>query len=302
MYILSGNQTLRYSFSDVLIESKIPAYRGTKAQNNKLVLSYLSLNGPSLPYDAFKDLKKAGHYKDNQYPTVYRRIKDLVEKGYLTEAGGRTTTRGKRTKEIQYGVSWIGLVASLAIEDVRNKILDVIELNLNSLDFELRQNTGVYLNALFPSIKKIIETIYSQAQIETIVLLVFKAYLESSTPSLDNLRDASGIGSLIWTMQVAQATMSEIEELPEGDRIPAMRIIELFDDPSILHIAQSLLPQISERFKEGLENQYRYLVHVPGGIGTILQGLSPEDKPSAKVKEFLENELARPHFSLEVKE
>ena len=57
---MSGNQSLRYSFSDVLIESKIPAYRGTKAQNNKLVLSYLSLNGPSLPYDAFKDLKKAG--------------------------------------------------------------------------------------------------------------------------------------------------------------------------------------------------------------------------------------------------
>ncbi len=80
-----------------------------------------------------------------------------------------------------------------------------------------------------------------------------------------------------------------------------MRIIELFDDPSILHIAQSLLPQTSERFKEGLENQYRFLVHVPGEIGTILQGLKPEDKPSVKVKEFLEKELTRSSFSLEVK-
>lgn len=302
MYILSGNQLLRYSFSDVLIESKIPAYRGTKAHNNRLVLGYFSRKGPSLPYDAFKDMRNEGHYKENQYPTVYRRIKDLVEKGYLREAGERSTKRGKRTEEIQYGVSWKGLVASLAIEDVRKKMLDVIELNLNSLDFELRQNTGIYLNALFPSIKKIIETIYSQAQIETIVLLVFKVYLESSAPSLDNLRDASGIENLIWTMHVAQATMSEIEALPEGEGIPAMRIIELFDDPSILHIAQSLLPQTSERFKESLENQYRLLVHIPGKIGTILQGLSPEDKPSLKVKEFLEKEFARDSFTLEVKE
>jgi DNA-binding PadR family transcriptional regulator len=286
----------------VLVESKIPAYRGTKAQNNRLVLGYFSRKGSSLPYDAFKDMRNEGHYKKNQYPTVYRRIKDLVEKGYLIEAGERSTKRGKRTEEIQYGISWIGLVASLAIEDIRRKILDVFELNLNSLDFEIRQNTGIYLNALFPSMRKIIETIYSQAQIETIVSLVFKAYLESSTPSLDNLKGASGLGNLMWTMQVAQATMSEIEELPEGERIPAMRIIELFDDPSILQIAQSLLPPTSERFKEGLENQYRFLVHIPGEIGLLLQGLKSEDKPSLKVKEFLENELSRSSFSLEVKE
>jgi DNA-binding PadR family transcriptional regulator len=286
----------------VLIESKIPALRGTKAQNNRLLLGYLSLKGPSLPYDAFKDLKKERHYKENQYPTVYRRIKDLVKNGYLMEAGERSTKRGKQTEETQYSITWKGFVASLAIEDVRNKIIDAVERNLENLNFELMKGTGLYLSDFYPTIRKIIDTIFSKSQIEAIVTIIFKAYLESATPSLDNVNDISGIGNWIWIIQIAQRAMSEIKELPEGEAIPVMDILGLLDDPNILHIAQSILPQLSNNFREGLENQYRFLVHTPSKIGTILQGLEPEDKPSLRVKEFLERELAKDYFTLEVKE
>jgi len=298
---LPGSQPLRYILPNKLIESKIPPFQGTKAQNNRLVLGYIAIKGPSLPYDVFKDLKVDGYYKENQYPTVYRRIKDLVKNGYLMEAGERSTKRGKQTEETQYSITWKGFVASLAIEDLRNKILDAVERNLESLNFELIKGTSLYLGDFYPSIRKIVYTIFSESQIEAIVTILFKAYLESAAPSLDNVRGNSGIGIWFWIIQIAQRAMSEIEELPEGESIPLMNILGLLDDPNILHIAQSLLPQLSNNFREGLENQYRFLVHIPSNIGTILQGLEPEDQPSLRVKEFLERELARDYFTLEVK-
>jgi len=282
--------------SHELVKQKIPILSDRASENNRQVLMTIALKGPLLKYDVRSEI-------GSEYSTISRRIDDLLKKGYLVEAGTRITQRG--VPETQYGLTWIGLVASLAIDEVMKNALEVMQKNLTSLNTKDLQDIGFNFVKIYALVREFFESILTTQQIEAFTKALFKGYLNSPVPSLDHLAGAEGslsIENLSWVMIVLQSSWSEISNLPDGQPIPVMDIIGLLDNPDILSLTQSLLLQASERFKEGLENQYRLLVHIPGEIGTILQGLSPEDKPSQKVKEFLENELSRPSFSLEVKE
>ncbi len=72
-----------------------PLFRGKEGRMNAGIVRYLGLNGPSLIYSVAKALA-AGSDTKVHYPTVNRRVHDLVRRGYLASAGSRETKSGAR--------------------------------------------------------------------------------------------------------------------------------------------------------------------------------------------------------------
>lgn len=66
---------------------------GREGRMNGEIVRFLSLNGPSLIYQVAKELTSASETKVN-YPTVNRRVHDLVARGYLRSAGTKRTKSG----------------------------------------------------------------------------------------------------------------------------------------------------------------------------------------------------------------
>lgn len=60
---------------------------------NGQIIHYLAVNGPSLIYSISKDLGSRSQTKVH-YPTVNRRVHELLERGYLQKAGTRPTKAG----------------------------------------------------------------------------------------------------------------------------------------------------------------------------------------------------------------
>jgi hypothetical protein len=67
--------------------------RGREGRMNGHIIRYLALNGPSLIYSVAKDLASQSQTRVH-YPTVNRRMHDLVRQAYLQKAGTRTTKAG----------------------------------------------------------------------------------------------------------------------------------------------------------------------------------------------------------------
>jgi len=111
-----------------LVESKIAILRGKGSENNRLLLERLALEGPLIKYDLFKRFKKQG--TGAYYPTVSRRVDDLVARGYLRVVGKRIIVVGRRRSwSSTYGVTWKGLISSLTSDLVVGKVIQVFERN-----------------------------------------------------------------------------------------------------------------------------------------------------------------------------
>jgi hypothetical protein len=67
---------------------------------NGEVVRFLSVNGPSLIYQVAKELSSTSETKVN-YPTVNRRVHDLVARGYLMPAGTKRTKAGAEAQLYQ---------------------------------------------------------------------------------------------------------------------------------------------------------------------------------------------------------
>jgi hypothetical protein len=80
--------------SDSSFVSGFPAIlRGREGRMNGQIIRYLALNGPSLIYSVAKDLASRSQTKVH-YPTVNRRIHELVQQAYIQKAGTRATKAG----------------------------------------------------------------------------------------------------------------------------------------------------------------------------------------------------------------
>ncbi len=111
-----------------LVESKIAILRGRGSENNRLLLEIVALEGALIKYDLFKKAK--AKQKTMQYPTVSRRIDDLLTKGYLQIVGERKITVGKREdKSPTYGLTWSGFIASLTLKSVAQNVMYILERN-----------------------------------------------------------------------------------------------------------------------------------------------------------------------------
>ena len=270
VYILPNLTDSEYTNLDELLKLKIPALRRA-AENNTHILNQIALKGPLLPYDIFNDLKKEGIYVSTDYPTVNRRIKDLTKKEYLAEAGKRGTARGKKTKESMYGLTWKGFIASLSINEVRKNIFQVIRNN-PLLTFPEKE-----------SILQVIEEIITPEELKIVSESYLEAYLRV-IPNLEMIRDDQ---LLIWLFAI-----NELPQLPENftlTKIPENGW-ELLDNSTILKILkEKIVPSIRQKTDE-ITSLYMVLREL-NKFGEFIAELDEKDKPSKKIKEYLENQV-----------
>jgi hypothetical protein len=119
---------------------KIRALSGKDAPNNVAILRLIALRGPMNKYDLFSVLpgkNLPGKKKEKNYPTVSRRVDDLVSRGYLAVAGSKITREGtKRQEKVNvFGLTWRGLIASLSEEEVVVDVVSVLQRHEKSLQF-----------------------------------------------------------------------------------------------------------------------------------------------------------------------
>ena len=265
--ILPNGTNFTHTIFDDLVKSKISILKGRGAEYNKYVLKNIAMNGHLLPYDVFNNLKQKCIFDKLYYPTVLRRIKDLEKKGYLAEAGKRITTRGKQTEEATYGLTWRGFIASLSIDDVSEKLIQVIRKNpLLSLPEK-------------ESLLLILDEILTPDELAIFSKSLLEAYLRV-IPNLELIRDDQ---LLIWFLAINKFPQFQFSRIPENGW-------ELLDKPAILNfVKDKIVPFIRQKTEE-LSSLY-LIFRALNELSEFIIGLDEKDKPSKKIKEYLENQL-----------
>ena len=292
VYILLDKSEFENILPEDQLSGKLDAYRGVKARNNRLILGYLASQGPSLPYDIFKALRDLDFFKDNQYPTVHRRVKALTKKGYVTEAGTRSTLRGKQSEEIQYGLSLQGLIASLAIESIRWNVLHTFECHMNTIVPEKVSISNIEVDAqkLAIGILTFIGKIYSREEIYALVTAVFLGYLNTSTPPLEELLHASTEEWMPWIKPIiGNAVIEQKRLLPQGIE-KTTNLFLLLDDPAIFDLVMAVLPVISAYLTNQIRTYYKWLI-AANGFNEAFNELTPDQMSSKRAEDFVANEL-----------
>jgi len=255
---------------DSLVPLKIPVLNGIGASNTSKILEYLAVNGASLKYDIFKNLKFA------RYSTVSRRIDDLRKRGYVAISGKRITERGKQKEESMYGLTWRGFVASLSCENVRKDIIGTLTRN-PLLRLPEKESILVFLSEVATS-----------EDLSILSTAVFESYLEV-IPNLELISNDQ-----LWTWLLA---IRERPKLPEGFKLSRMPedVLELLDRPNVLRVVKErIMPFFKESAAE-IELAYRFFKSM-GALGAVIDNLNDTQKPSVQVKDFLEKELPK-YFS-----
>lgn len=283
------------AFENILPEEqlarKLNAFQGVKARNNRLVLGYLASQGPSLPYRIFKDLKNLGYYKDNQYPTIHRRVKSLVDEGYVTAAGTRSTARGKQSEEIRYGLTPLGFIASLALENIRRDPRRALEHHMNTIIPTKIKISSVDVEAqrLAQGILAFLGKTYTSEEIYATITALLLGYLATSAPPLDELITASMEEYVPWFKPIIANAVMERKKLPQGSE----KIVDLFlllDDPAIFDLVMIVLPVICAYLGNQIRT-YSYWLIGANGLYEVFEDISPEVKPSKRAEDFVANDL-----------
>ena len=271
MHILSINPEKLHSILQDLIELKIPVLSGKAADNNGQVLETLALNGPLLKYGILKHL-------DVRYSTVSRRVDDLSKRGYLTETGTRTTKRGRQSEENMYGITWKGFIASLAIQSIRENVLQVFRKN-PQLDIPERD-----------LVLEVLDEIYSKEDLEVLSTSFLTGFLNSTAPPLDDVLDED---LKSWLLPALRAAPQD-----QWKRSDTMNLFTLLDNTKILqYVKEKYIPLIAE-YERQLFEAYQ-LIKIVNKIGIFLSNLDTKDKPSEKLIEYIGNDLWQ--FSNEIK-
>lgn len=253
-----------------LVRTRIPALGRRAAANNRAILGKVALEGPSLKYDVCKSLDLSL----SDYGTISRRIDALTKTGYLEEAGKRATRRGKQTKQSLYGLTWRGFIASLAIKEVRENILQVLKKN-PILAFPEKE---IVLLA--------VEELVTPQELETITRTVLEAFL-GAIPDLE-LVENNPMSILAWF-----STIKEIKS-PAGFQLSKIQnpeeLLRLLDKPAILQaVKDKLVPFIKQKTKE---TKAAYLMfQVLSEAGAFIAKLEVADQPSKRIKEYYDDEL-----------
>ena len=260
-----NSEILHSNFQD-LIELKIPALKGKGADNNRKILEIIALGGPLLKYGINKRM-------GGIYSTVSRRVDDLFEHGYIIKAGTRTTTRGRQSEETTYGLSWKGLIASLAVSTVRINLLQVLTEN-SQLQIPERE-----------FVLPVISEIYSPEDLEILSVSFFTGFIQCTAPPLDDILDED---LKAWLMPALRA--APLHELKTKG---TMNLFTLLDNPKILqYVKENYLPLIDDYEKQIFETFQ--LIQFFNKAAKYLATLTPEDKPSEKIVAYLENQFPEP--------
>jgi hypothetical protein len=229
-----------------LVESKIAILRGKGSENNTFLLKTLALEGSLIKYDLFKALKETG--KETHYPTISRRVDDLLEKGYLRIVGRRTVVVGKRRdKSAKYGITWKGLIASLTMESVARNILKVIENNPQlKLPFPREVTVGM------------IREIFTDGELASVAQALVTGYLRAIPKDLELLKHE----------QLLPYFLAALTEAPP--------IQERLKEKDLSRLLQ--IPQVSEFVNNSLNDAEKTLEASLLGIRELRKYLSPKEE------------------------
>jgi hypothetical protein len=216
-----------------LVESKISLLRGRGSENNKRILETLALQGPLIKYDIFKALNTTKHY-----PTISRRVDDLLNRGYINGVGQRTIVVGKRESEsTTYGLTWRGLIASLIFESTTENILSVFEKN-------------PHLQLPFPHeiTFKIINEIFKKGELQLLIQTFFTGFLRVLPKDLESIEEEYYIMYLIPGFTEIQEEMEDIQ-LDWGEK----DFSKLLDIPGLRELIWTKINEYEKRLSETLE-------------------------------------------------
>ena len=253
-----------------LVRARIPSLGGRAAENNKLILEKIALEGPLLKYDVCRSL----NLSLSDYGTISRRIDALTKAGYLEEAGRRATRRGKQTEQSLYGLTWRGFIASLSIQDVRENVLQVLRRN-PLLDFPEKE-----------TVLLILEELINQQELEIIARTVLEAFLRT-IPNLE-LVENEPMSFFAWLLSIKEI------KFPDGFKLSRLqdedKLLKLLDKPAILRVVkEKIVPLIKAKTKETKEMYQIFLVL--NEVGEFVSNLEVADQPSRRIMEYYENEL-----------
>jgi hypothetical protein len=215
------------------------------------VLETIALQGPLIKYDIFKALKSRNV---KHYPTISRRVDDLKKKGYIDAAGKRVITVGKRIEESPtYGLTWRGLVASLATDEVAREISAVLKNNpLLKMPFPKEMVTNV-LNELF-----------TPRETKVLVHALLEGFLRAIPRDIESIEQGKYIAYLVPAMVETPAIRERFEEKD---------LTKLYQIPGFLEFVMDLI-NASER----------QLADVLAGVQMIKKGLSTYIQATQKTK------------------
>jgi hypothetical protein len=76
--------------------SKLSVFKGREARLNRAIFLTLFQNGPLVVYDITKEVKKRRGFRFTKYTNVNRRVRALLQQGYLESVGSRNTQAGSQ--------------------------------------------------------------------------------------------------------------------------------------------------------------------------------------------------------------
>jgi hypothetical protein len=74
--------------------SVLSVFKGREAKLNRAIMMILFQNSPLVVYDITKEVKKRKGFRFTKYSNVNRRVRALVQQGYLESKGSRNTQSG----------------------------------------------------------------------------------------------------------------------------------------------------------------------------------------------------------------
>lgn len=74
----------------------LSVFKGREAKLNRAILLILFQKGPLVVYDITKEVKKRKGFRFTKYTNINRRVRALVEQGYLESVGSRETQSGSQ--------------------------------------------------------------------------------------------------------------------------------------------------------------------------------------------------------------
>ena len=244
-----------------LASQRLSLFSEKGGANNRQILTCIALDGSMLKYDLAKKTKIINS-------TVSRRVDNLVARGYLAEAGKRITQRGKQTEEFMYGLTWKGFVASITIENVRKDSLQVLKAN-PLLAFPEKE-----------LILTVAEEIASSQEIEMFASSLLNSVLES-IPNLELIDDKQML-ALIMSALIKMKLPKDfkLSKIPQD-------AWELLDRPAIFQAVKEKIVPFLKQYSDGVKMAY-LLVSTFDGFDKLFCELDARNKPSKKIKEFLE--------------
>lgn len=242
-----------------LIAQKIPAFDGRAFENNLLVLEVIAINGPLLKYGINKQV-------GGRYSTVSRRVDDLIDRGYLLEAGERATERGKQSQETLYGLTWRGFIASLISKQVRENIIQVLNINPH---LELPEKNLVLA---------VLGEVFLPENLEVISREIISSFLRTEGPNIEQIDE-----NVLPYVVLNSLKHSELEPI----KLSKIKdVLSLLDSPTILQYIKDLIVHWRKQLQD-----YYILLKIFDKVGLFILSLDARDKPSEKVREYLDSDF-----------